>query len=105
MIAANFSHYNFFKCKFDNFLMVVSTMCPHIKVAELNTLSHGKGITGMSSAVFLMRHYKVKTHFLNLIGSLGHHQKFDILLAVLYPTYMQSFKISNSSCAEQSSSS
>ena len=27
-------------------------MCPHIKVAELNTLSDGKGITGISSAVF-----------------------------------------------------
>ena len=37
----------FFKCKFENFLMVVSTMCPHLKVAELNTLSGGKGITGI----------------------------------------------------------
>ena len=27
---------------------------------ELNPLSDGKGITGISSAVFLMRHYKVK---------------------------------------------
>ena len=26
-------------------------MCPHIKVAELNTLSDGKGITGIHSAV------------------------------------------------------
>ena len=34
-VAANI----FFKCKFENFLMVVSTMCPYIKVAELNTLS------------------------------------------------------------------
>ena len=47
-VAANI----FFKCKFENFLMAVSTMCPHIKVAELNTLSDGKGITGISSAVF-----------------------------------------------------
>ena len=30
-------------------------MCPHIKVAELNTLSDGKGITAIHSAVFLMR--------------------------------------------------
>ena len=29
----------FFKCKFEKFLMVVSTMSPHLKVAELNTLS------------------------------------------------------------------
>ena len=35
-------------------------MCLHIKVAELNTLSDGKGITGMHSAVFLMRRYNVK---------------------------------------------
>ena len=27
-------------------------MYPHIKVAELNTLSDGKGITGIHSAVF-----------------------------------------------------
>ena len=40
-----------FKCKFDNFLMVESTMCLRIKVAELNPLSDGKGITGISSAV------------------------------------------------------
>ena len=40
--------------------MVESTMCLRIKVAELNPLSDGKGITGISSAVFLMRHYKVK---------------------------------------------
>ena len=32
--------------------MVVSTMCLHIKVAELNTLSDGKGITGIHSVVF-----------------------------------------------------
>ena len=31
--------------------MVASTMNPHIKVAELNTLSDGKGITGIPSAV------------------------------------------------------
>ena len=41
-----------FKCKFEKFIMVVTTMCLHIKVAELNTLSDGKGITGMHSAVF-----------------------------------------------------
>ena len=46
-VAANI----FFKCKFENFLMVVSTMCPHIKVAELNTLSDGKGITGIHTAI------------------------------------------------------
>ena len=46
-VAANI----FFKCKFENFLMVVSTMCPHIKVAELNTLSDGKGITGIHIAI------------------------------------------------------
>ena len=27
-------------------------MCPHIKVAELNTLSDGKGITGIHIAFF-----------------------------------------------------
>ena len=32
--------------------MVVSTMCLNIKVAELNTLSDGKRITGIHSAVF-----------------------------------------------------
>ena len=42
----------FFKCKFENFLMVESTMYLRIKVAELNPLSDGKGITGISSAVF-----------------------------------------------------
>ena len=31
--------------------MVVSTMCPHIKVAELNTLSDEKGITGIHIAI------------------------------------------------------
>ena len=45
----------FFKCKFENFLMVVSTMYPHIKVAELNTLSDGKGITGIHIAILSMR--------------------------------------------------
>ena len=40
--------------------MVESTMCLPIKVAELNPLSDGKGITGISSAFFLMIHYKVK---------------------------------------------
>ena len=46
-VAANI----FFKCKFENFLIVVSTMCPHIKVAEFNTLSDGKGITGIHIAI------------------------------------------------------
>ena len=46
-VAANI----FFKCKFENFLMVVSTMCPHIKVAELNTLSDGKGIKCIHIAI------------------------------------------------------
>ena len=32
--------------------MVESTMRLHIKVAELNPLSDGKGIIGISSAVF-----------------------------------------------------
>ena len=32
--------------------MVVSGMCLDIKVAELNTLSDGKGITGIPSTVF-----------------------------------------------------
>ena len=52
--------------------MVVSTMCLHIKVAELNTVSDGKGITGIHSA-FLMRHYKDTHFFLNIFKiSLGH---------------------------------
>ena len=38
--------------------MVESTMCLHIKVAEFKPLSDGKGIIGISSAVFLMRQYK-----------------------------------------------
>ena len=40
----------------------------HIQVAELNTLSDGKGITGIHSAVFLMRcyNYKVETFFFNI---------------------------------------
>ena len=42
----------FFTCKFEKFIMVISTMCLHIQVAELNTLSDGKGITGLHSAVF-----------------------------------------------------
>ena len=44
--------FGFFKCKFEKCIMVESTMCLHIKVAELNPLSDGKGITGISSAVF-----------------------------------------------------
>ena len=31
--------------------MVGGTMCLQIKVAELNTLSDGKGVTGIHSAV------------------------------------------------------
>ena len=50
--CGKFQPLQFFKCKFENFLMVVSTMCPHIKVAELNTLSGGKGITGIHTAIF-----------------------------------------------------
>ena len=42
----------FFKCKFVKFLLMVSTIGLHIKVAELNTPSDGKGITGIPSAVF-----------------------------------------------------
>ena len=38
-------------------------MCPHIKVAELNTLSDGKGITGRPSAVCLMRWKKNKKNW------------------------------------------
>ena len=53
----------FFKCKFEKFIMAESTMCLHIKVAELNPLSDGNIITGITSAVFLMRHYKFKQFF------------------------------------------
>ena len=38
-----------------------------------------------------MRHYKVKTikHFLNLIGSLGHHKKFGHLSRIrAHPIYL-----------------
>ena len=42
----------FFKCKFEKFIRVESTICLHIKVAELNPLSDGKGIIGISSAGF-----------------------------------------------------
>ena len=41
-----------FKCKFDKFLALESTIYLHIKVAELNTLSDGKGITCIHSVVF-----------------------------------------------------
>ena len=40
-----------------------STIYLSIKVAEFNTLSDGKAITGINSAVFLMRHYKVDNKF------------------------------------------
>ena len=43
----------FFKCKFVKFLLIVSTIRLNIKVAELNTPSDGKGITGIPSAVFM----------------------------------------------------
>ena len=46
----------------------------------------------------LERHSLTHERFLNLIGS---PPKFDTLLASWYPTYMQSFIISHSSCAEQ----
>ena len=42
----------FSKCKFDKFLMTVEAMCLRIKVAELNTLSVGKGITGIPNMFF-----------------------------------------------------
>ena len=47
-----FTFLGFSNANFENFLMVESTMCLRIKVAELNPLSDGKGITGISSAVF-----------------------------------------------------
>ena len=39
--------FSFFKCKFEKFLMTAKTMCLRIKVAQLNTLSVGKVITGI----------------------------------------------------------
>ena len=47
-----------FKCKFETFLAVESAIYLHVKVAELNTLSAGKGITGIHT-FFLMR-WKIK---------------------------------------------
>ena len=41
--------------------MTVKGMCLYIKVAELNTLSVGKGITVITSKVFLMRKIQMKT--------------------------------------------
>ena len=41
-----------FKCKFETFLAVESTIYLHLKVAELNTLSDGKGITGIHTFFF-----------------------------------------------------
>ena len=35
-------------------------MCPHIKVAELNTLSDGKGITGIHIAICQLDGKKIK---------------------------------------------
>ena len=40
------------KCKFEKFLALESTIYLEIKVAELNTLSDGKGITCIHSVVF-----------------------------------------------------
>ena len=37
-------------------------MCPHIKVAELNTLSDGKGITGIHNRNLSMR-WKINNFF------------------------------------------
>ena len=42
----------FLKCKFEKFLITVKAMCLRINVAELNTLSVGKGITGIPSTFF-----------------------------------------------------
>ena len=44
-LLTTFLPLQFFKCKFEKFLMMVSTMCLYIKVAELNTLTDRKGIT------------------------------------------------------------
>ena len=41
-----------FKCKFETFLAVESTIYLHVKVAELNILSDGKGITGIHTFFF-----------------------------------------------------
>ena len=41
-----------FKCKFEKFLALESTIYLEIKVAELNTLSDGKGITCIHGVVF-----------------------------------------------------
>ena len=41
-----------FKCKFEKFLALESTIYLYIKVAELNTLSDGKGITCIHSVFF-----------------------------------------------------
>ena len=45
MVAAHFIYYNFSNANFEKFLII--TMWSHIKVAELDTLSDGKGITGI----------------------------------------------------------
>ena len=42
-----------------------------------------------------------KNDFFNLLNLIGSLPKFDTMLASWYPTYMQSFIISHSSCAEQ----
>ena len=41
-----------FKCKFEAFLAVESTIYLYVKVSELNTLSDGKGITGIHTVFF-----------------------------------------------------
>ena len=51
------------KCNFQKFLAMESTIYLSIKVAvQLNTLSDGKGITGIQCG-FLMRHSKVDKKF------------------------------------------
>ena len=41
--------FSFFKCKFEKFLMTAKAMCLRIKVAQLNSISVGKEITGVPS--------------------------------------------------------
>ena len=41
--------FSFFKCKCETFLTAAKAMCLCIKVAQLNTLSVGKEITGIPS--------------------------------------------------------
>ena len=48
----------FFKCKFETFIIAESTMCLYIKVAELNPLSDGKGITSKREIIRLKNKFK-----------------------------------------------